>query len=162
MTIFNSFRFAALLASVGALCSVPAGAAEHMAKNTYQTERAFSPAVVTEGGKTIWLAGSSALKDAHGKDIAWDFDAQLKRVWEQIDEVLHRQGGSLKDIVTITVFITDPRLGDKVVESRKQIWKDGNYPGSALITVANLAKPGLLVEIQAIAVVGDKRQEAAK
>ena len=162
MTIFNSFRFAALLGSVGALCSVPAGAAEHLAKNTYQTERAFSPAVVTEGGKTIWLAGSSALKDASGKDIAWDFDAQLKRVWEQIDEVLHRQGGSLNDIVTITVFITDARLGDKVVESRKQIWKDGNYPGSALITVANLAKPGLLVEIQAIAVVGDKRQEAAK
>jgi enamine deaminase RidA (YjgF/YER057c/UK114 family) len=162
MAIFNSFRFAALLGSVGALCSVPAGAAEHMAKNTYQTERAFSPAVVTEGGKTIWLAGSSALKDASGKDIAWDFDAQLKRVWEQIDEVLHRQGGSLNDVVTITVFITDARLGDKVVESRKQIWKDGNYPGSALITVANLAKPGLLVEIQAIAVVGDKRQEAAK
>ena len=105
---------------------------------------------------------AQALKDASGKDIAWDFDAQLKRVWEQIDEVLNKQGGSLNDIVTITVFITDARLGDKVVESRKQIWKDGHYPGSALITVANLAKPGLLVEIQAIAVVGDKRQEAAK
>lgn len=161
MTTFNSVKIAALLGSVGVLCSIPAAAAEHMTKNAYQTERAFSPAVVTEGGKTIWLAGSSALKDASGKDIAWDFDAQLKRVWEQIDEVLHRQGGTLKDIVTITVFITDSRLGDKVVESRRQIWRDGNYPGSALITVANLAKPGLLVEIQAIAVVGDKRPEAA-
>jgi 2-iminobutanoate/2-iminopropanoate deaminase len=135
--------------------------AEHMHKNAYQTDRAFSPGVVTEGGKTVWLAGSSALTDAQGRDIAYQFDAQLKRVWEQIDETLARQGGSLKDVVTITVYLLDPRLGDKVVASRKALWPDGRYPGSALITVSNFAKPGILVEIQAVAVVGDRRAEVA-
>src|ERR1700747_882781 len=99
MSSLNSLKLATLMVAIP-LLGGPASAAEHMTKNQYQTERAFSPAVVTEGGKTIWLAGSSALKDAEGKDIAWNFDAQLKRVWEQIDEVLHRQGGSLSDIVS--------------------------------------------------------------
>lgn len=135
--------------------------AEHMRKNAYQTDRAFSPGVVTEGGKTVWLAGSSALKDAQGNDIAYQFDAQLKRVWEQIDETLALQGGGQKDVVTITVYLLDPRLGDKVVASRKALWPDGRYPGSALITVSNFAKPGILVEIQAVAVIGDRRAEVA-
>ena len=38
---------------------------------------------------------------------------------------------------------------------RKDFFKDGNYPGSALITVTNFARPGIEIEIQAIGVVGD-------
>jgi 2-iminobutanoate/2-iminopropanoate deaminase len=38
---------------------------------------------------------------------------------------------------------------------RKDYFKDGNYPGSALITVTNFARPGIEIEIQAIGVIGD-------
>ena len=52
-----------------------------------------------------------------------------------------------------TVFITDARLGDRFTELRREIFGD-NFPASALITVAGLARPEMLVEVQGIAVVG--------
>jgi len=53
----------------------------------------------------------------------------------------------------MTVFITDARLGDRFVELRKEIFGD-DFPASALISVAGLARPGLLVEVQGVAVTG--------
>ena len=47
------------------------------------------------------------------------------------------------------------RLGDHFIELRKQAFKNC-FPASALITITGLAQPGLLVEIQGIAVVGGK------
>ena len=55
----------------------------------------------------------------------------------------------------MTVFITDVRNGDRLTQIRKEIFKDC-FAASALITVTGLARPGLLIEIQGIAVVGGK------
>ncbi len=68
---------------------------------------------------------------------------------------MKRAGGSLDNVVTMTVFIKEPRYGDKFVEMRRDFFKNGNYPGSALITVTNFARPGIEIEIQAVAVIGD-------
>jgi enamine deaminase RidA (YjgF/YER057c/UK114 family) len=73
----------------------------------------------------------------------------------QIDGVLKRAGGGLDNVVAMTVFIKESRYGDKFVEMRKDFFKNGNYPGSALITVTNFARPGIEIEIQAVGVVGD-------
>ena len=118
-----------------------------------QKARAYSPAVITEGGRIVWLAGQTALADANGKDISGDFEAQTRRVFALIDETMRRAGGTLADLVTMTVFIKEPRHGDRFVEIRKDYFPDGKFPGSALITVSNFARPGMEIEIQAIAVV---------
>lgn len=55
-------------------------------------------------------------------------------------------------MVTMTVFINDPRHGDRFVEIRKEVF-GSNFPGSALLTISQFARPGILVEIQGIAVV---------
>jgi len=60
----------------------------------------------------------------------------------------------LDNITTMTVFITDNRFGDRFVEIRKEYFDQG-YPCSALITVHSLARPEMLVEIQAIAVLDE-------
>src|SRR5258705_13954410 len=57
-------------------------------------ERAFSRAVTTEGGKTIWLGGQTA-----SLPPVADFDAQARDVFASIEKTLKAQGGSLKDIV---------------------------------------------------------------
>ena len=126
----------------------------YMQKSEQQTARAYSPAVITEGGRTVWLAGQTATRDEEGRDIASDFDAQVKTIFALIDKTLQRAGGRLADMVTMTVFINDPRHGDRFIELRKSIFPDGNYPASALITVSNFARPGMLIEIQGVAVVG--------
>jgi enamine deaminase RidA (YjgF/YER057c/UK114 family) len=122
-----------------------------------QNERAYSPAVISNGGKIVWLAGHSALVDSSGKSLAGDFDAQAKEVFAQIDRTLKRAGGSLQNVVTWTVYINDSRYGDRLVSIRKSMFPDGKFPGSALITVSNFDTPGVLVEIQGIAVIADRR-----
>ena len=134
---------------------VSLNAAEYLEKTPFQLSRAFSPGVVTEGGKTVWVAGQTATRDNQGNDIANNFEAQVKQVFSQIDAVLKRAGGSLANVVSMTVFIKESRYGDRFVEMRKDMFQNGNYPGSALITVTNFARPGIEIEIQAVGVIGD-------
>ena len=115
--------------------------------------RAYSQAVISEGGRVVWLAGQVAAEDASGKSLAGDFDGQVREVFSRLGNTLAEAGGALSDMVTMTVFITDARLGDRFTELRKEIFSD-NFPASALITVAGLARPELLVEVQGIAVIG--------
>jgi len=121
-----------------------------------QKQRAFSPAVLTQGGKTVWLAGQTATEDLNHKPIAGDFDAQVRTVFALLDQTLKRAGGSLRNMVSMTVFINDPRNGDRFIELRHSMFPDGKYPASALITVSNFARPGMLIEIQGIAVIEDR------
>jgi enamine deaminase RidA (YjgF/YER057c/UK114 family) len=126
-------------------------------EGTWQKNRSFSPAVIIEGaGKTIWLAGHGGFVDDKGRSIAGDFDAQTRQSFANLEVTLRQAGGSLADVVTMTVFIIDSRFGDRFTEIRKEIYPDGNYPGSALITCAGFAKPEMMVEIQGIAVVEEE------
>jgi len=115
--------------------------------------RAYSQAVVTAGGRTVWLAGQVAPADAAGRSLAGDFDGQAQEVFARLGQTLAEIGGTLADMVTMTVFITDARYGDRFTQLRKEIFGD-NFPASALITVAGLARPELLVEVQGVAVIG--------
>jgi len=113
--------------------------------------RAYSQAVITEGGRIVWLAGQIALEDAAGKSLAGDFDGQVREVFARLGRTLEEAGAKLSDMVTMTVFITDARLGDRFTQLRREIFGD-DFPASALITVAGLARPEMLVEVQGIAV----------
>src|SRR5687767_6316495 len=68
-------------------------------------ERAFSRAVVAQGGKTVWLGGQTGNLPASP-----DFDTQVRQIFTSLDNTLKTQGGSLRDMVTMTVFINDVRL----------------------------------------------------
>ena len=117
-----------------------------------QKQRAYSPAVVTQGGRTVWLAGHTATQDAEGRDISYNFEAQVHQVSRDLDNTLRRAGGTLADMVTMTVFILDTRLGTRFTEMRRETFPDGRYPASALITVSGFARPGIVIEIQGMAV----------
>ena len=120
---------------------------------TWQNDRSFSPAVITQGVRTIWLAGHGASTDKDGKPFAGDFAAQVRRTFEYMDETLKQTGGKLEDIVTMTVFIIDSRYGREFVDIRKEFFPEGRYPASMLITCAGFAMTNMMIEIQAVAVV---------
>jgi len=120
-------------------------------KGTWQENRAFSPAVITQGGSTIWLAGHGALKDQDGNSLAGDFEGQTHAVFRALSQTLEQTGAGLLDIVSMTVFILDVRHGDQFTELRKQYFPDG-FPASAMITVTGFAQPEMMIEIQGIAV----------
>jgi len=121
-------------------------------KNARAQARGYSQAVVTEGGRVVWLAGQVAGEDSSGRSLAADFDGQVREVFARLGRTLEEAGGRLSDMVTMTVFITDARLGDRFTQLRCEIFGD-EFPASALITVAGLARPEMLVEVQGIAVI---------
>ncbi|MDM0033766.1 RidA family protein [Variovorax sp. J22P271] len=151
-------KFPVLIAAwlaAGAL-SGAAHAADYMAQGERIKGRSYSPAVVTEGGRVVWLAGETTTVDLNGKDIKGDFEAQARTIFALLDQTLQRAGGSLKDIVTMTAYLTDARNGATFSKVRSEMFPDRKFPASAQITVSNLAVPGMQIEIQAVAVIGDK------
>jgi 2-iminobutanoate/2-iminopropanoate deaminase len=133
----------------------PSGAAkvEYYPPSDWQKTRSFSPAIMTEGGRIVWLAGQTTLVDLNGNDIVGKFEEQARTIFALIDRTLQRAGGSLANLVTMTVFINDPRMGDRFVSIRAEYFEEGRCPCSALVTVSNFARPGCVIEIQGVAVI---------
>jgi Putative translation initiation inhibitor, yjgF family len=129
--------------------------AQQYIKGERPQQRGYSLAVITEGGKTVWLGGQIATVDDTGKSLAGDFEGQVRQIFKLIDATLQKAGGKLSNMVQMTVFITDVRYGDRLTEIRREIFGD-NFPGSALITVTALADPNAKIEIQGYAVIGSK------
>ena len=147
-----TFISAGLMTLVG--LSAAAESKEYL-KGDQPQRRAYSEAVITEGGKTVWLAGQTATVDDEGKSLASDFDGQARQLFKNLDRTLQKAGGKLSDMVQMTVFITDVRNGTQLTQIRREVFGD-NFPGSALITITALAPPDAKIEIQGYAVIGGK------
>jgi reactive intermediate/imine deaminase len=102
-------------------------------------------------GNTVYVAGQLAL-DKDGNLVGSnDIGAQTRRVLENMRRVLEN-GASLRDVVKVTVFVTDIRYREGYGEVRKEFFS-ANPPASTLVQVACLAIPGALIEIEAVAVI---------
>jgi len=119
----------------------------------YQKSRSYAPAVVTEGGQTVWLAGLLAAEDEAGQSLAGDFAAQVRCIFRKMRVQMEEVGGTLDDVVAMTVHITDVRYNVELVELRKEFFREDCYPASTLVTVKALNRPEALVEITATAVI---------
>lgn len=124
----------------------------YLEKDPLAAKYSFSPAVVTEGGRTVWLSGQLALRDASGADIAGQFEPQVRAIFAKIEAIMKKAGGTLADVVTMTIYVTDPRYLDRFVEIRREMYTDENFPASTFIAVSSLPFPGAIVEIQCVAV----------
>jgi 2-iminobutanoate/2-iminopropanoate deaminase len=121
-------------------------------RGTWQQNRAFSPAIVTEGGRIVWIAGHTGQKADDGKSLAGDFDAQTRQTFKNVETTLKEVGATLKDIVSMTVFLSDGRNTTRMTEIRGEIFGQ-EFPVSAAITVTGFADPTMLIEVQGIAVI---------
>ena len=144
-----------IAALTGLLAVAAVGQARDYITGERPQQRGYSEAVITEGGKTIWLAGQTATVDDAGKSLAGDFDGQVRQLFKNLDRTLQKAGGKLGDMVQMTVFITDVRNGDHLTQIRREVFGN-NFPGSALITITALAVPDAKIEIQGYAVIGGK------
>src|SRR5260370_42700630 len=118
-------------------------------------QRGYSEALITEGGRMVWLAGQTATVDDNGRSLASDFDGQVWQLFKNLDRTLQKAGDKLSDMVQMTVFITDVRYGDRLTQIRREVFGD-NFPGSALITITALAVPYPKLEVQGYAVIRGK------
>ena len=109
-----TFISAGLMTLVG--LSAAAESKEYL-KGDRPQQRGYSEAVITEGGRMVWLAGQTATLDDNGKSLASDFDGQVRQLFKNLDRTLQKAGGKLGDLVQMTVFITDVRYGDRLTQS---------------------------------------------
>jgi enamine deaminase RidA (YjgF/YER057c/UK114 family) len=79
--------------------------------------------------------------------------AQAKVIFTKIRHLLEAAGGSMADVVKVTIFVTDITQREKVWRARREFFT-GNFPASTLVQVAALANPSLKVEIEAVAHIG--------
>jgi reactive intermediate/imine deaminase len=108
---------------------------------------------VTASGPTVHVSGQVAL-DADGQLIgAGDAEAQMEQVFRNIAAALADAGASLTDVVKLTVFLTD--MGDlrTFATVRDRHIDVARPPASSAVQVVALARPELLVEVEAVAVV---------
>lgn len=111
---------------------------------------AYSQAIKT--GDTVYLSGQIPLDPRTMEVVAGGARAQIRQVLSNLDAVAKAAGGSLNDVVKLTVYLTD--LGDftAVNELMAEFFAEP-YPARAAIGVAALPK-GVAVEMDAIMVPG--------
>ena len=109
-------------------------------------------AVVTEGGKIVWLRGQCPQNLDDGVNIArHDPAEQTHKVMKNICQLIQEAGGEMKHLVKLVVYITDVRHREAVYRTIGEYTK-GVYPVSTGLVVQALARSEWLVEIDATAV----------
>jgi reactive intermediate/imine deaminase len=98
-------------------------------------------------GGTVYLAGQIGL-DPASMELVPGIDAQIRRVFDNLNAVAQAAGGDLRDIVKLTVYLTDLNHFARVNEIMASCFA-APYPARAAIGVASLPR-GALVEIDAI------------
>jgi reactive intermediate/imine deaminase len=102
-------------------------------------------------GDMVYISGQAAI-DPQGRIVGiGNFEAQAKQAFENLDRVLRAGGSSLRNVVKVTIFLTDMRYFDKIVELRGQ-WFTPPYPADTIVEVRSLYSPEAMIEIEAIAV----------
>ena len=117
-------------------------------------QSAYSQAVNVKGGTLVFLSGVGPIDEKGVLLAPGDFPGQVRATWEHMRRIMGKVGGSLDDIVTMTVYTTERRWGEIFTDMRKEVFKTG-YPSSAFMEARKLLTPGALLEIQAIAMLKD-------
>lgn len=111
----------------------------------------YTHVVVAPDGRTVYIAGQVAL-DSTGQLVgAGDFKAQAERVFQNLRRALVSVGGSLDEVAKTTTFITDLKHLPALREVRSKYLDQARPPASTLLVVSSLARPDLLIEVEAVA-----------
>ncbi len=126
-------------------------------KKIIQPENAAKPGgvwstavVVTQPGRIVFVSGLTA-KNENGEVVCvGDISGQTRQVCENLRATLEAAGGSLKDIVSVTVFVRDIKHFDAIHAVRREYFPS-EPPASTMVEVTRLVHEDMLIEINAVA-----------
>jgi 2-iminobutanoate/2-iminopropanoate deaminase len=110
----------------------------------------WSNCLVVNG--VAYVAGMIA-RGSDGKIVDGDEYEQTNAIFAKIRHLVEAAGGSMADVVKVSIFVTDIKQREKVWRARQEVFS-GDFPASTLVQVAALAEPSVKVEIEAIAHLG--------
>lgn len=104
-------------------------------------------------GGWVFLSGQIGLDPATGELVPGGAEAEANRVFKNLRAVAQAAGGTLDDIVKLTVYLAD--LGDYgTVNKVMEAFFTAPFPARAAMQVAGLPR-GVLVEVEAIMLKGE-------
>jgi len=119
----------------------------------------YSHVAVSSAGRTVHVSGQIAF-DGTGRIVGkGDLRAQAVQVYENLKAALAAADAGLGDVVKMTTFVVDltPEKAQIMREVRGQYLPEDHRPASTMVGVTSLVNPDLLVEIEVVAVLTDRR-----
>ena len=103
-------------------------------------------------GNQVFIAGMTARSGTEvvGGDSMY---GQARAIFAKIKHLMEATGGKMDDVVKVVIFVTDIKRREEVWRARREVFT-GDFPVSTLVEVRALAAPELLVEVEAIGVLG--------
>jgi enamine deaminase RidA (YjgF/YER057c/UK114 family) len=137
--------------------AAPAGVEKKNYNYSEWTKGRFSEAVTVTGpGKMIFLAGVGA-EDENGAPGTilhkGDFGAQCKYAYDKIKRLLEKHDATLADVAKMVSYLTDVRYQPDYGKCRVEAFGNNPLPAHTLLTISQLAWPGMIVEIDVTAIV---------
>jgi enamine deaminase RidA (YjgF/YER057c/UK114 family) len=124
------------------------------------THGRFSEAVTvtfTGPAKMIFVAGIGSEHEDTGEIMyKGDFAAQLRYAYQKLENVLAKNGATMADVVKQVTYVTDIRHGQESTAIRAEVYGNAPLPAHTMVNVSQLPWPGMLVEIDVIAMVSGK------
>lgn len=115
----------------------------------------FSHGILTTGGQILFLAGQTA-SNVDGQIVALgDIVGQYEQVLQNLQTVVEAAGGTMQDLVKITIFVDDRdeyRARLKELGKVHRAYFGNHYPATALLEISRFFQDGALIEIEGIAV----------
>jgi 2-iminobutanoate/2-iminopropanoate deaminase len=111
----------------------------------------LSQGIVSTPGRMVFISGQT-WDPGSGRPGRGDVKLQTRETLENIKRVVEKAGGTMADIVKVTVFVRNLEDMHKIVDIRLEYFK-GKPPASTLVEVAKLWNEDVLIEIDAIAVI---------
>jgi reactive intermediate/imine deaminase len=99
-------------------------------------------------GDTVYISGQIPLDPVSGQLVSGDIEAEIRRAFENVKAIAAAAGGSLADVVKLSVFLTDLAHFAKVNEIMATYFREP-YPARAAVGVASLPR-GARVEVECI------------
>ena len=114
----------------------------------------MSHGVEVPAGKMVFVSGQVS-RNAQGELVGkGDIVAQTRQVLENMKSVLAQGGATMDDVVKVTVFVTNVAEHYSQIHQVRAEYFKSDYPASTMVEVKALVQPELMIEIEAVAVVG--------
>lgn len=118
----------------------------------WQNRAGFSQAWRVDGASALVFISGQAPISGDGQLVgAEDFETQCRQVFQNLETVVDESGATFESIVKLTVFLTDMRTLPEYTRIKGEFFR-GEQPASTAVEVAALARPEMLVEVEALAV----------
>ncbi len=118
--------------------------------NPWEDLVGYSRAVKT--GNYIHVSGTTAI-DEKGKLVGLgDPYTQTKQIFKNIESSLNTVGASLEDVVRTRIYVTNIDRWKPIGQAHSEVFADIR-PASSMVEVSRLISPGMLVEIEADAII---------